>query len=375
MKNFVGYIALSLTFILPLAAFAMDIRVGENPSVSTNELITNDVYMAGASIMSAGNIEGDLVAGGGTILVSNPVSGDAILGGGNITILSDIGDDVRVTGGNIIVHAGVGGDMIAAGGQIILGGAGVQGDVAIAAGSIRIDAPVSGDLKLAGGSIYINAPVSGDITIEGGMVTLGSNAVITSSLLYTAEKELTKEDGATVNGKVTFKKREDTSTSAGMAVAFFSVFVVICFLAQFTSTLLLGLLFKRFSKNIVTGAVERPLLELGRGLLTFAAVPVLSVLALITVIGIPIGIVGILSFILLLLLAWVIVPILVGSVVYRYFSKGALEVTWKTALIGVFVYTIIGIIPFIGGLAQGLLLLLTLGTIVAVKWDALRHWR
>jgi hypothetical protein len=376
MKKLFGYTAALLVVLtLPFAAFAADFRTGENPSVTTGEQVVNDVYMAGGNVTSAGSIEGDLITGGGTVTVSGPVSGDIIASGGTLTILSTVGDDLRVAGGTIVVQGSVGGDIIAAGGQITIGGPGVQGDLAIAGGSVRIDAPIAGNLKVGGGTVYINAPISGTVTIDAGEVTLGSKAVITGTLFYKAEKELTKEEGASVIGKVTFEKREVSKMPAAALAAAFSLFMLGKFLMLLVCTLTIGLVCKRFSKTAVTKAVERPLLELGRGLLALAALPALSVVALITIIGIPFGVLGILSFITLLLLAWIVAPIVVGSVVYRYFSKRDSEISWKTILLGVVLYSIVGMIPLLGGLVQGLLTLLTLGVLVAISWEAAKQWK
>ncbi len=372
MKKFFGYAAVSAMLLVPLVSFAAEFRAGDQPSVRTDERIANDLYIAGGSVTSAGDVTGDLVAGGGNIIISGAVGVDLIAGGGNVTILSNIGDDVRVGGGNIVIQGKVGGDVIAGGGQITLGGPGVGGDVAIGGGNIRIDAPIAGNAHIGGGSVYINAPITGDIQIEANQVTLGSKAVITGTMHYKANKELTKEDGAVINGTVTFEQRPQNTVPIAAIISFW---IIGKFLVLLVCALIIGLVFKRFSKTAITKAVEHPWAELGRGLVVFAALPILSVLACVTVVGIPFGALGLLSFMAILLLAWIVTPIIVGSVVYRYFSKRDWEVSWKTILLGVFLYSVVGIVPFVGWLAQALIMLLSIGVVAAIKWDAVRQWK
>ncbi|HYF13015.1 MAG TPA: hypothetical protein VD928_01820 [Candidatus Paceibacterota bacterium] len=361
--------------LAPVVSFAAELRFGEQPSVSATEQIRNDVYMAGGSVTSAGAITGDLIAGGGNILVSGAVSADAIVGGGNVTILAPIGDDLRIGGGNIVIQNTVGGDIVAGGGQITIGGAGVSGDVVVGAGSVRIDAPVAGSVKIGSGSIYINAPITGTLDLEADSITLGRGAVINGTLNYKSSKELTREEGATVNGQINFTPREDRDIPAAALAALVSIWVLGKFLALLIAALVIGLVFKRFSRELVTRAVEQPFSEFARGLVTVIVLPVVSIILMVTLIGIPLGVIGLLSYFLLLIFGCLITPIIIGSVVHHYFTKRDWEVSWVTILIGVLVYTVLGFIPFIGWLIQVLVTLIAIGVLIGIRWQETQKWR
>ncbi|MEK7661990.1 MAG: polymer-forming cytoskeletal protein [Patescibacteria group bacterium] len=375
MKKTFWYGLALMALVIPLVSFSAEFRAGEQPSVAANERIQNDIYMSGGSVTSAGSVAGDIVAAGGSIFINGSVGADIIVVGGNITILSNVADDVRAAGGNIVIQGRVAGDVIAGGGQVTLGGPGVGKDVVIGGGSVRIDAPIGGSLRIGGGNIYINSPINGDITIDADKVTLGNAAVINGNITYKAREEMVKEDGAVVKGKVSFEPRVRKQISAALLVGLISIWVIGKFLALLLCALVIGLVFRRYSKEIIAKAVERPLLELGRGLVVFAALPALSALMFATVVGIPFGILGVVAFVALTLFAWIVTPIIIGSVAYRYFFKSELEISWKTILLGVFIFEVIGIVPLLGGLAQGLSMLIALGVIAAIKWRVAREWR
>ena len=378
MKTFSKFALALVILIIPAVSFAAEFRVGDQPSIRAGESMTGNAYVAGGNVTSAGTIPGDLVAGGGTVVVSGDVGADVLAGGGNVTILSNVGGDVRAAGGNVVVQGKVGGDLIVGGGQITIGGPGVAGDVAIGGGTVRIDAPITGNVRIGGGSVYINAPITGDLNIEADTVTLGSAAVISGDITYGANKELAREEGAVVNGAVHFEPRPERAASAAPALAFaavFSFWVLGKFLALFVCALVIGLAFRRYSREVVAKATARPLSEIGKGLIVFAALPVISVLLLVTMVGIPFGILGLIGFVVAMLFAWIITPIIVGSIVYQYFSKGNPEVSWKTILLGAFLYTIIGFVPFLGWLVQMLLMFLALGVITSIKMEIIRQWR
>lgn len=375
MKKLFGYFVVLALVAMPLVSLAAEFRGGDQPSTTKSEKVSNDLYMGGGSVTSAGNVIGDLMTAGGNIVVSGDVDADLTAAGGNVNILSDVGDDVRAFGGTVVLAGKVGGDLLVGGGQVTVGGSGIGGDAVIGGGNVRIDAPIAGKLYAGGGNIYINAPVGGDVKIEADKVTLGPSAVISGSLTYKSKAELTQEDGAVVKGKVDYTQRAQRATPSAKFAAIFSAVLLWKFFALLASALVIGMMFRRWSKELVSIATRRPLFELGRGLLVLVAVPAISVILFMTLIGVPFGIVGLFGFVIMMLFTWIVTPIIVGSVVYKYFSKRELEVSWKTILLGVFICTLLGLVPFIGWLAQILLMYITLGSIVALKLQIVKEWR
>ncbi|MCX6786674.1 MAG: hypothetical protein NTU85_02580 [Candidatus Kaiserbacteria bacterium] len=375
MKKVLGCAFLVSVLAIPLVSSAADFRFGKQTSIEANETVATNAYLGGGSVVSAGPVSGDVLAGGGNVFVNGAVGGDVFAGGGNVIVLSNVVGDVRVGGGTVITQGKIGGDLIAGGGQVTVGGPGIGGDAAIGGGSVRIDAPIAGNARIAGNDVYLNAPIKGDIFVQANTLTLGKSAVISGNLSYKASKELVKEDGAIVNGHISFEPRvEQKATAVGIA-AIISIWVLMKFLALFVCALIVGLTFKRYSKAVIKKAAERPWFEIGKGLVAFIVFPVASILCLVTLVGIPFGILGLFGFAVTLIFMWIMMPIVVGSVIYRYFTKRELEVSWKTVLLGAFVCIVLGIIPFIGWFMLLLISLLSLGAIVTVEWEIWKEWR
>ncbi|MBI2612834.1 polymer-forming cytoskeletal protein [Candidatus Kaiserbacteria bacterium] len=363
----------SLIYLTPQAGSAAELRSGDQPSIKAEERITEDVYIAGGNVSSAGTLGADLIAAGGNVLVNGSVGGDLIAAGGSVTVLGDVADDVRAAGGNILLQGKVSGDAVVAGGQITIGGS-VGGDLLAGAGTLRVDAPVSGDVRIGGGDVYLNSTVTGNVEVYAEQLTLGSGARIRGNLIYTAAKEATMEDGSAISGETTFKKRERT-VSVGGIVAIISLALIATTFAQLASALLLGLVFRRYAVRLVELAAAQPLFETGRGLVVFIVLPVASMMLLWSLIGIPLGILGLLAFATTIMYLWIMTPVILGSFAYRSFFGGDFDVNWKTILLGVFIYALLGIIPIVGWLAQFILMLLTLGAAAKIKWEIAKEWR
>jgi cytoskeletal protein CcmA (bactofilin family) len=364
--------------LLPTFAIAAQFAVGEQPSLAAGTIVSDDVYMAGGSVTSAATIRGDLIAGGGSVLVSGPVTGDVIVGGGNVTILGEVSDDVRAGGGTVIIQGVVRGDVVAGGGQISMTGPRVDGDIVIGGGSVRVDAAVGGDVHVAGGDVYVNAPVGGNVLINSGTVTLGGKAVIAGNLTYEAEQAATIETGAIVRGETNFTERagsgDEGAAAALAAIASAALFAKL--LMSIVGSLAIAYFFHRYSHELVATAVMQPVKEFVRGIVTLIVLPILSIILIATILGLPLGLFGLLAFGMLILFGSLIGPLFVGSLIHKWIWKPAgYVVNWKTVLIGCIAYVVFGLIPVVGWIATSFFTITALGAALRIKWEIVKEWR
>lgn len=368
-----------LLLIIPFVSFAAEFRTGEQPSFSSGETIQNDLYMAGGNVTAGGSVQGDLAAAGGNVLLNGPVSADVFAAGGTITMLGEVTGDIRFGGGNVTVQGAVAGDIVGAAGQVSLVGPSIGGDVAVAGGAITIDAPVSGTVRVGGGDIRINAPITGNVFVQAEKLTLGPKAVLNGNLTYTATEPAMLEDGAVVRGETEFNERPTRATKAGVTaglLALFSLWMIAKFLMLLVGASALAYFFHRYTRELVATAMMQPWTEVLRGLIVMIVLPVVSFILLATVIGIPLGIIGLLAYAMLCIFAHLASPILLGSVLHKWIKKPAgYVVNWKTVLLGVTVFFFLGLIPFLGWIAKALICLLTLGAALNIKWSIAKEWR
>jgi len=364
-----------VAIVLPLSLFAAQFRVGNQTTLGAQETINNDLYIAGGSVSTAGVVTGDLLAAGGNVLINSKVGQDALLAGGTITILGDVADDVRVAGGNITITGAIGGDLIAGGGQINIAGGNIGGDAAIGGGVVWIGAPIAGNVRLGAGEVHINAPITGDVTIDANKIFLENGAKINGSLTYTSPQEAEIAPGQ-VAGRVMFNPRATHAQKTNIIGIALSVWLLVRFLMLLTAALVLGLIFKRYAKNIVEGGLKKPLLELGRGFVSVVVIPAASIVLLITIIGVPLGILGLIGFVVFMMFGYIFAPILLGSLLYKWFGKKeGHTITWLSILLGVVVFCLFGWVPFIGWIIRCILVLITLGAIARMKMTFVKDFR
>lgn len=367
----------SVLLLFPIAAFAAEFRVSEQPSLSAGETLANDLYIVGGTVNVGGTVRGDLVSAGGTLVLNGPVTADLIAAGGNVTILADVGDDVRVAGGNITIQGRVADDLFIGGGQINVGGRGIGGDVAIGGGVMRLEAPVAGNVMIGGGDVYINVSVGGDVNIKAEKIRLGPQASISGDFVYSSPEAAVLEEGAVVRGETQFTQTPDVQGAAKAgASALISLWFITKFFMSLVGAFAIAFLFRKFTRTVVHEAGEETLLEIGRGLVTFIVFPVASIILLATIIGVPFGLLGLVAFIGFMIVASLLAPVVIGSVLHKWIRKPLeYQVSWKIIVLGVVIYALLPLIPLIGWIVKFAVILLTLGAIVNVKWGVLKEWR
>ncbi len=370
----VAFVALNL--VLPLRAQTSDAK--PMPTDASRESSASsaggNIYRAGGSVRLAAPVKGDFYAAGGRVTVDQPVAGDAALAGGSVTVRAAIGDDLRAAGGDVNIQSTVGGELYASGGNITLGNAAAVADaVTLYAGNVTIEGKINGPLKVYAQKVVLNGEIVRDVELNAEEIELGPQAKLGAALRYPSNAQFKTAQGVTIGGAITrgeaMNGRPDThrdrqwhgqmmgsgSEWAGTAAGFLGLLAV---------SVLFLLVFTGFSRRASHRISQTPWPALAAGLAVLLGTPMLAMLLLITLIGIPLGIALMMLFPLMLLIGCIVG---VFSIAQRV--QGAIQKEGpgrsSVAMVGFFALTLLlvlllGSIPFIGFLV--LTAIIVLGT-------------
>jgi cytoskeletal protein CcmA (bactofilin family) len=361
-RIFLFFIFLLLFISSSTQVSAAEFSAGEVYALQQKETVFDDLYAAAGTITVAGSVEGDLVAAGGDVTMTGRVDQDMIVAGGTINISGSVGDDLRAAGGKIQIAGKVGDDAILAGGLVyFVPGSIVGGDVIAFGGRVILDAQVAGKVNIVAREVMINGQVSGDVDIRADRVVLGERAVIGGNFSYKSRKEAEMKAGSLIKGVTSFEKTEERPHRKEWK-AFLAAWILARYLMLLTAALAAVLLFRKFSQGLVEGAKGRFGGDFVAGFVVVIVVPVVIVAFFITVIGAPIGFLAGLLYVLLFVLSSVYAGVFLGSLILKkLFKKPAPEANWKAALLGVTVYTVVGLVPVLGWLFKMTFLLTVFG--------------
>ncbi len=238
----------------------------------------------------------------------------------------------------------------------------IDGDVSGIFGDVLVDGDVGGDVISVAGDITINGTVHGDVGAIFGNVTLGPKAVVDGGV-STVNGDTHRDAGASVGGKIstsTVGKRSSAThgpwpllgrhalggssgggfLGLGSAMSWLWLFSVVGLVFY----ALIALVFPGGVRRAGDMLVQRPAAVVLSAVLSLIALPVLFVLLLITVIGIPVA--------LLALPAGVFLGVAFGkTAIYALVGRAATKDKFPvavTVLIGGVVFVLLYLVPVLG---------------------------
>lgn len=284
---------------------AQTFRSSESTLIASDETIDGAAYIAGSTVDIAGTIKGDLYCAGQNVTISGEVDGDVLCAGQTLSISGKVTGNVRAAGQTVAVRGDIGKNVTIAGQTITLEREGRVGqDATLLGQSVAVTSPVARDLVINSSSATINAAIGRNVTANIESLQLSREANITGDLTYTSPVKLTRADGATVTGKVTyteFKESTETATAGKAAVPFAAYFVWLVMLIA--SAVLFALLFPQvLSKTTALAAptVPQGLLTTLVGFVAGIVMPFVIIFLMVTVLGIPFALVALLAWLLIL---------------------------------------------------------------------------
>jgi len=308
--------------IMPGTASATESRKGELIEVAKGENIKGDILLTGHRIIIDGTVEGDVYAFGQEIEVNGHIKGDLLTGAHTVRVAGQVDGNIRAVVNTILVPGTVGRNLMAWAQIVNVDSNGKVGrSVTSFCQTLGVDGKVGGDVAAFDQSTRIGGNVEGGMDVRAEMLTIKGTAQVTGPVKYEGEVEPRVEEGAKLAaGPVSFTKHHPKSKMDSGSGYY------IWRLLWSSSFILLGLvlvwLMPNFAGECVTAA-ENAGASLGLGVLVGISAPIAAGLACLTFVGIPVGIMGFMLWLVLLFTAQIVVGGLIGR-----WILGRTEDTW-----------------------------------------------
>lgn len=258
--------------------------------------------------------------------------------GGNVDISGNIGDDVRLAGGNIRVHGStIAGDAVVAGGNVDIQKDTIIGkDLVVAGGNIYLDGAVRGKIQITGGKVYLNGTIEKDANITAQEVIVGSGAQIQGNLVYKSTKVNPALEGI-VSGTKQFTEMPANVKNLEAPRATFLGFLFSYILFKILFLTIFGFLLYIFMEKYIHEASDilatTPWMSLFSGIAFFVLVPIIAILLMFTVIGIPVGILMIAVLCFVFAFYELIGTVIWASWTIDRYMKGREDSWWRKLLV------------------------------------------
>ena len=271
---------------LPSAAGATEFRKGTTVEVRQDETIKGDIYLSGERIRIEGTVEGDVFVAGKDIDIDGHVTGDVISGCQAMRVRGRVDGNVRAAGNNGIISGSVGRSVTWFGDSVTVDTTGKVGEtVSMFGGNLAVDGQVGRDILFFGHEVGVNGAVLGSIWERGDSLIIASTGQVGGRIQFKGDHEASVSSGAKLASPVEFTQRERKSE---YSTGHYYIWRIIWTAAFILLGLVLFLLLPKFASESVA-AGERVGAPIGLGVLVFFGVPIAALLACVTVVGIPLG--------------------------------------------------------------------------------------
>ncbi|MFH1428013.1 MAG: polymer-forming cytoskeletal protein [Patescibacteria group bacterium] len=354
--------SLLIFFIFPISVLAFSVKAENSVYIGQDEIVEGNLYAAGSNIIVDGTVKGDVFCAGQTININGQVDGDVICAGQSLNINGEIGGSVRAAGNSISINSQIARNVQAFGASVILGkDASVGWDMLIAGAMGEIRGKINGDLHGAGANMIIAGEVGKNVRLlldekvrneiggkfETYPITITDGAKIGGDVVYTAGNEGLISDKATITGGVThnlpklkeFKRDKAIGWAWGKLYSIFAALVI---------GLVLVSIWRKQIKDLTDKMLDKAGISIAWGIALMFLSPILVILLMFTVIGIPLALLLFGVWIIALVLAKVLVGIMIGrAIIKKLWPKRKEALIWAM-IIGIVILYLILSIPYIG---------------------------
>lgn len=361
-----------LSVLSALPSYAADnLQSGPSVILPKDAVITGNYFAAGRDVIVSGTVTGDAYVAGGNIVIDGTINGDLIAAGGSITVHGTVTQNVRVAGGKIIVSGTIGRNLTVAGGTATIDeSAKIAGGVVSGAGNLSVFAPIPGDIQMGVGNATIANTVGGNIQAGVGTLHLTSKATVAGNLSYWSNDQALIDQGATVSGGTQFHRVEQITRAKEKAQRSASAVWQNMKVGNLLSSLLVGILLAVlapvFMQKVAVDTAAAPWKSVGVGLIIVLGGPLMVILFLVTVIGIPLALISLMGYILLIYLAKIATSVVIGRLVLGWVGKKT-TIVW-VFVTGFFVYALLQFIPVIAAFTEIVSLFLGTGALARQKY-------
>lgn len=330
-------------------AAAQESEAGAVVTVPSGEVREGDLYAAGEAVRVLGRLAGDLVAGAQRVIVDGQVEGDVFAAARTVDLRGAIGDSTRVVAEQVVVDTTIDGDLIAGANRVqILEGTVIRGGVAAAASSLEIDGTVEEDLRAAVGELVLRGTVRGDANVIADRLDLAPDARIEGDLDYRTRIPLSPEAAARVAGAVRYEEpidEDEDEGSAAWSFLFWTWQAGAALLAGMLAVALLRPLVQQLASAIAGETTLGALLGFG----AFLIVPVGAAVVMMTLVGLPIGIIAMLLFSVALYVAKLPIAVWAGDQLLARAGRPDAS-PYAAMAVGILALYLLFEIPWLGGL-------------------------
>jgi cytoskeletal protein CcmA (bactofilin family) len=360
-------VGLALLFMLPAAALADNPRedwlkvLFNAESAKSGELVVLEAsktakgpgFYAGKIVRLDGNVDGTAFAAGQEVTINGDINGDLFAAGQEVTVNGKVYGNLYAAGQKVLVKGQVTGDAFMAGEKAEAAKEAVfSRDMIVFAANTYIAGRVERQFFSDSHYAALSGSIGDNARLAANNLEIKDGAEIKGKLVYSSPNKALVSEKAKIDGGTEWKKvapgekyeerRERDSLAGELFELIFGIAgaLLIWFIASVWRP--------DFWSNMIKPISDEPVKTMGIGALALILGPVLAIILMATVIGIPLALLLIFVYGFTIFLAKIIVAVFIGSLLARRFNWPVIHQGLWLALLGLAIIAVLTRIPFAG---------------------------
>jgi hypothetical protein len=261
--------------------------------LAAGEVHQGDYFAMGTSVEISGTVNGDVYVLAEQVVIDGVVHGDVLGCVGSIDISGTVSGNCRLVAGQVLISGAIGNNVTALAANFqVLSSAAVGGSLVTAAGNVDLAAGIGTDAVIAASNLRLSSHIRNDLQAYVGHMRITSKGSVGGNVDYKSSSEAWIEKGAIIHGTITHHPSFVHGLVKGTWIQGLLVgSKVLALLMNFIYTFVVGiLLIKVFPKNLkaaLSALTETPVKSFSCGAMLLVLLPLVSLLLLMTILGVP----------------------------------------------------------------------------------------
>jgi cytoskeletal protein CcmA (bactofilin family) len=365
MKKSFFILILFLFIFLPIKSKAYALKSNDFVYVAKDEIVEGNLYFYSKNLNIEGKVLGDVIGISPNIQINGYVEGDLISVSQNISVDGEINGNLRSISNNLNIGGNIARNINFLGESFLLKkNASIGKSVSLLDINSEINGEVMGSVHGLSQNTLIRGSINKDLDIivdpkkrrhYFNTLEISETAKILGSLSYRSGQEALIHS-ENIEGDIIKKEPRGSNLNFPSAKKF-----IFSILSSFLVALLLLYLFKNKIKEIKNIIIKKNYKTMGYGAIILFLTPIIILLLLTTIIGLPIALISLALWLILLFLSRVVVALAVGDYFFKLIKKEEISLYIKI-ISGIIISWALFAIPYIGWIFSLIAILLGMGS-------------
>jgi cytoskeletal protein CcmA (bactofilin family) len=361
--------AVACVMLAPMGARAADTEHG-NPSytLAAGQEVKTDLIVGANRTQIDGDVDGDLIAFSHEVEVNGHIKGDIIAFTQELRVNGIVDGNVRVFADAAVLNGAIGKNVMGFVHTLeVTEKSNLGGTATLFSQDAQLNGPLKGDLLAFVQDLEINGPIGGDVKVRANDLTIESGAQIAGRTQYEGPKQPDVAGGAKLASPIEVTIRQNRPDYSEWLYYWHQIL-------RWGAAFLLGMVLFLIAPGVFLDAshsAKKAGLAMGIGLLFLVGMPAAALIACVTIVGLGVGIVLFLTYIVAVYISQVYVGEWLGE---RLLGEGigAGPVLGRLAL-GLAILRVVRIIPYVGPLSALVVIVWGLGAHVLAIHKRMRQ--